>query len=142
MTDRYTYATVEEAMTDALHRYTLHYASTRDGLWLNDIDWKLVPVAYKDLGHDICGTYSFGRIVLMRCLVPSAVFDVYIHELRHRWQRERNILTYLIGKFYRPLIERDAEAEQEKAAKWIDGQRDLVAAVDAEVDSAVKTMNA
>lgn len=94
------------------------YSQTEQGKWLNDIDWQSVPVEFEGtLPGDIAGLYSFGGIVLLEADV-STIFPIYVHELRHRWQWKKNPLKYIIGKLYRPLIEDDADREQQKADDW------------------------
>ena len=94
------------------------YSQTESGKWLNDFCWADVPVTFKgELPGDIAGLYSFGGIVLLRADV-STIFPIYVHELRHRWQWKRNPLKYIVGKLYRPLIENDADTEQNKADNW------------------------
>ena len=101
------------------------YSQTEDGNWLNDFRWADVPVAFKnELPGDIAGLYSFGSIVLLDADV-STIFPIYVHELRHRWQWERKPLKYIIGKLYRPLIENDADLEQQKADNWFCEMADL-----------------
>lgn len=117
-----------ERIVDILKEYVLEYVKTEDGKWIGDMDdWSLIPVELKRFSDpDICGSYSFGTIYLMECGVPNAIFEIYVHELRHAWQKRTCLWKYLIGKIYRPLIENRAFEEQEKAAKWIDGQQELV----------------
>lgn len=94
------------------------YAKTPDGSWLNEFDWSSVPVTFKnDLPDYIAGYYSFGGIVLREADVAS-IFAIYVHELRHRWQRLKHPVRYLIGKIYRPLIENDADEQETLADYW------------------------
>ena len=98
---------------------------TEDGKWLNDFRWADVPVAFEGtLPGDIAGLYSFGGIVLLHADV-STIFPIYVHELRHRWQWEKNPLKYIIGKLYRPLIENDADREQIYADEWFCARVDM-----------------
>jgi hypothetical protein len=94
------------------------YAKTPDGSWLNDFDWKNVPVKFKKLKHDVVGCHFLGRITLMEVVDVSLIFDIYIHELRHVWQSKKQPLRYLAGKLFRRLIEDDADREEAKAAEW------------------------
>ena len=105
------------ALLEELKDEVWRYSQTEDGQWLNNLDWIDVPVSFKDkLPGDIAGLYSFGGIVLLHADL-STIFPIYVHELRHRYQWKKNSLKYLIGKLYRPLIEDDADMEQEKADK-------------------------
>lgn len=105
-----------------LKRIALKYSFTEEGSWLNEINWTAIPVSITELPKDVCGMYSFGRIWLMPCLQPEAVFSTYVHELRHRWQKEKHLLMFLAGKVIRPIIENDAEREEAKAQAWINGR--------------------
>lgn len=94
------------------------YSQTEAGKWLNDIDWANIPVKFIDkLPWTISGIYGFRFIFLLRADV-STIFMMYIHELYHRWQWKKNPLKYIVGKLYRPLIENDADREQQKADDW------------------------
>lgn len=94
------------------------YSETPSGKWLKDFDWSSVPVTFKDkFPGDVAGYYSFGKIVLLNTDIFT-IFPIYVHELRHRWQWKKNPLKYIIGKLYRPLIQNDAYAEQDKATEW------------------------
>ena len=116
-------------IVDILKEYVLEYAKTDDGKWIGDMDnWSIIPVVLKRFDNDVCGSYSFGTISLMECGVPSIIFDIYVHELRHAWQRRHCLWKYLLGKVYRPLIENRAYEEQDKAANWISSQKELVIA--------------
>lgn len=105
-------------MTNQLQSLAEEYAKTPHGKWLNDFDWKSVPVRFKRLKHDVIGYHFFGRITLMEVADISLIFDIYIHELRHVWQAEKQPLRYLVGKLFRRLIEDDADREEAKAAEW------------------------
>ena len=110
-----------------LHEYTREYAMTTNGSWLNDFDWISIPVDLKMFADpDVCGQYTFGVIFIMECGVPSVIFEIYVHELRHAWQKQKCLWKYLLGKIYRPLIENRAYEEQEKAGEWIRQRSDLV----------------
>lgn len=97
------------------------YAKTSDGVWLNDFDWRRVPVRFKELRNDVVGYHFLGTITLMKVVDVSLIFDIYIHELRHVWQWKKQPLRYLIGKLIRPLIEKDADREERKALEWYNG---------------------
>ena len=113
------------ALLEELKDEVWRYSQTEDGQWLNNIDWIDVPVSFKDkLPGDIAGLYSFGGIVLLHADL-STIFPIYVHELRHRYQWKKNPLKYLIGKLYRPLIEDDADMEQEKADNWFCGRQEI-----------------
>jgi hypothetical protein len=102
-----------------LKRYAELYAETTNGKWLNDFDWQSVPIiTISKLPGDVVGMYSFGRIVILDTNV-EIIFSTYIHELRHRWQWKTSPLKYILGKFYRPLIENDADNETEKSDCFI-----------------------
>ena len=113
------------ALLEELKDEVWRFSQTEDGQWLNNIDWIDVPVSFKDkLPGDIAGLYSFGGIVLLHADL-STIFPIYVHELRHRYQWKKNPLKYLIGKLYRPLIEDDADMEQEKADNWFCGRQEI-----------------
>ena len=96
------------------------YRGTFDGSWLDDFDWRGVPVNFTTrLPKDVVGRYWFGRIELMSCCDPRLIFPTYIHELRHRWQWCRHPFKYMIGKIYRPLIEDDARCQELAAENWV-----------------------
>lgn len=103
---------------EKLKQLTSEYAHTADGRWLNDFDWKKVPVEFCNLPFGIVGMYSFGKIKLLNCPDPGLIFPIYVHELRHRWQRKKHPFKYLIGKLYRPLIEDDADEQEKLADDW------------------------
>lgn len=105
-------------MIRQLQSLTEEYAETDDGKWLNDFDWDSVPVRLKALKHGIVGYHFFGKITLADSACVGLIFDIYIHELRHVWQSKKQPLRYLLGKLYRPLIEKDADVEETKALKW------------------------
>lgn len=106
-------------MLTQLKKLTTDYAKTADGSWLNDFDWQNVPVKFKKLTNGVIGYHFFGQITLMEVCDVSLIFDIYIHELRHVWQSKKQPLRYLAGKLIRPLIEKDADREEEKALKWV-----------------------
>lgn len=94
------------------------YAKTEQGKWLNDYDWDNVPVVViTKLPGDIAGMYSCGYIVLLDG-DESIIAPIYLHELRHRWQWQKQRFKYLLGKLYRPLIEKDAYARQAEFEEW------------------------
>ena len=106
-------------MINQLNKLASEYAQTDEGKWLNEFDWSAVPVKFKPLGWDIVGLQFFGRIVLMEVADVNLIFDIYIHELRHVWQRKKRPFFYLTGKLLRFLIENDADAEEAKALYWL-----------------------
>ena len=110
-------------MIDKLKNLASDYAETPSGKWLNEFDWKSVPVRLKKLKHGVIGYHFFGRITLMEVVDVSLIFDIYIHELRHVWQSKKQPLRYLAGKLFRKLIEDDADTEELKANKWYSGRR-------------------
>lgn len=105
-------------MMCTLDAITVKYAQTEEGKWLNDIDWRSVPVEFTDLPFGIVGTYSWGKIKLLPSPDVGLIFPVYIHELRHRWQSQKHPLKYIIGKLYRPIIEKDADDQELLAETW------------------------
>ena len=105
-------------MTNELQSLASEYAETPSGKWLNEFDWQNVPVKFKKLKHDVIGYHFFGRIKLMEVCDVSLIFDIYIHELRHVWQSRKQPLRYFAGKLYRPLIEDDAEEQEQLAEYW------------------------
>jgi len=102
-----------------LKNLALRYCMTQEGRWITQIDWPAIPVELADLKGDVMGTYSFGAILLRKCPDANMLFGTYIHELRHRWQWEKHPFTYIIGKIYRPLIEKDACVQEGLADNWI-----------------------
>ena len=106
-------------MITKLKSLASEYATTPSGSWLNEFDWKAVPVRFKKLKHDVIGYHFFGRITLMEVVDVSLIFDIYIHELRHVWQSKKQPLRYLVGKLFRKLIEDDADREETKALTWL-----------------------
>ena len=110
-------------MINQLKKLASEYAQTDEGKWLNDFDWDAVPVKFKPMGWDIVGLQFFGRIVLMEVADVNLIFDIYIHELRHVWQRKTQPLRYLAGKLFRKLIEDDADAEELKAFAWLNKRK-------------------
>lgn len=109
---------------DILREMAGKYAVTEDGAWLNDIRWADAPVAFRKLPWGICGMHFFGRIYLLECAEPLALFPTYIHELRHRWQSARHPFLYLMGKLWRPLIEDDARYHEFIAQEWLASRGD------------------
>lgn len=106
-----------------LHMFAHEYRMTESGSWLGDFLWYDIPIEFKKLKNDVVGYYAFGKIVLMEVLGAEVIFDIYIHELRHAWQRQKHPFRYFIGKLYRPLIEEDADREELKALKWLNDER-------------------
>lgn len=102
------------------HKYCL----TEQGKWLTDFEWVKIPVEFEELRGDVCGKYAFGKIILKDCHDAKLIFSVYIHELRHRWQWIQNPVKYVIGKVFRPLIEKDAYAQQDLADEWVVNVKD------------------
>lgn len=110
--------TDKEDFLNVLKDFVNTYQNTIQGKWLKDIEWATIPVTFKDeLPGIIAGMYSCGKIVLLNADV-STIFPIYVHELRHRWQWKKHPLKYLVGKLYRPLIENDADREQQNADDW------------------------
>ncbi len=109
----------EDEIVKSLKQRAQSYAMTDAGQWLLDFKWWDVKVALRVLPPDVCGMYFFGVIYLMDCLEADAIFPTYIHELRHRWQRVTNPVTYYIGKIYRPIIEDDARRQEHLAEDWL-----------------------
>lgn len=97
------------------------YAISEKGKWLQEFPWKSIPVNLKTLPRDVCGMYFAGKICLMNSVDALCLFPIYIHELRHRWQRVTCPILYFIGKIYRPLIEEDAVAEEDRSRAWLEG---------------------
>ena len=101
------------------------YSRTAEGSWLDDFDWKSVPVKFKQLRNDVVGYHFLGTITLLEVVDESFIFDIYVHELRHVWQWKKHPLRYIAGKLYRPLIEDDADREELKALKWYENRRSV-----------------
>ena len=118
----YSSTDTSEDVLDTLKKLVFRYSYTPDGGWLTEFRWREIPVEFRDLKHDICGMYSFGKIVLLTSGEAAPIFPIYVHELRHRWQWKKQPLRYLLGKIYRPLIENDADAEEYKAECWVQSQ--------------------
>ncbi len=110
-------------MIDKLKELAEAYSRTAEGDWLNEFDWRAVPVKFRPLGYDIVGFHAFGKITLAEVVDASFIFDIYIHELRHVWQWKKHPLRYIAGKLYRPLIEDDADREESRALKWYENRR-------------------
>ena len=108
-----------DEITRCLQALVRRYCLTESGKWISDFEWAKIPVELKDLGGDVVGKYSFGKIILKESYEPNLIFSVYVHELRHRWQWITNPVKYIIGKVIRPIIERDAYHQQDLAEKWI-----------------------
>lgn len=95
------------------------FSRTTEGAWLNEFDWEKVPVTFcAKLPFGVVGAQFFGRILLLDSPDPGQIFSIYVHELRHVWQREKAPLLYYIGKLYRPLIENDADKFENIAEEW------------------------
>lgn len=109
-------------MIKELKYLSSEYAETLSGKWLNEFDWKSVPVRFKKLKHGVVGCHFLGRITLMEVVDVSLIFDIYIHELRHVWQSKKQPLRYLVGKLFRKLIEDDADREEAKALTWFNSR--------------------
>ena len=105
-------------MLNQLKSLADEYAKTPDGDWLNDFNWRNVPVKFKNLKNGVVGCHFFGTITLKESPDAGLIFDIYIHELRHVWQSRKQPLRYLAGKLFRRLIEDDADNEEIKAFKW------------------------
>lgn len=109
----------KEAIIESIRSITKEYSRSKTGAWLNELKWEEIPVSIKKLPEDVCGMYSLGRIWLMESLVPESIFPTYVHELRHRWQWSKSRILYMLGKIYRPLIEKDAVAREEESGDWL-----------------------
>lgn len=105
-------------MLNKLKSLTDEYSKTADGDWLNDFNWRNVPVKFKNLNNYVVGYHFFGTITLKESPDAGLIFDIYIHELRHVWQSRKQPLRYLAGKLFRRLIEDDADREEINAYKW------------------------
>ena len=99
--------------------------------WLDNFEWEWVPVTFsEDLPRDVLGMYILGKITLMKVFSMQAIFPIYIHELRHRWQWKTKPLKYLLGKIWRPIIENDAVDQQQAAEAWMDEHADQYRHID------------
>lgn len=117
-----------------LKRYTRLYAKTADGNWLNTFEWEKIPlITISEFRNpDIMGSYNLGRITV-RDTNLELVFSTYIHELYHQYQKNCNLMLYIVGKGlrlltpilrrvgveYTPRFEREADIETAKADKFI-----------------------
>jgi len=107
-------------MMEELTKLASEYEETVYGEWLREFSWRAVPVEFRDLPFGIVGMQRRGRIVLKKSPEAALIFDIYIHELRHVWQRQKHPARYLTGLLFRPLIERDADAEEAQALDWLE----------------------
>lgn len=107
-----------------LYRLIYKYAQTEQGKWLNDFKWADIPIILiSKLPGEIAGAYGCGYILLLD-VDEKIIAPTYLHELRHRWQWHKQKIKYLLGKVFRPLIEKDAYREEEIFREYLNEQND------------------
>ena len=120
-----------------LMHYVTCYSQTREGRWLNDFEFRSIPVEWcyaMEPNDGILGAFSSltGKIYLQpedvdKIAHGSAWVELLaptmIHELRHVWQYTRNKLLYVlccIPGVRRLTLERDAWRETDPAQEFCD----------------------
>lgn len=133
-----------DGQRDRLMHYVSRYAKTRNGLWLNDFEFRAIALEWCYVmkpADGILGAFSFltGKVYLQpeeidKIARGSAWVELLaptlIHELRHVWQYKRNPLKYIlcsIPGLRQITLERDAWRETEPAQDFCD---ELMAAED------------
>ena len=129
---------------ERLMHYVTRYAKTRNGLWLNDFEFRAIALEWCYVmkpADGILGAFSFltGKVYLQpeeidKIARGSAWVELLaptlIHELRHVWQYKRNPLKYIlccIPGLRQITLERDAWRETDPAQDFCD---ELMAAED------------
>lgn len=129
---------------ERLMHYVSRYAKTRNGLWLNDFEFRAIALEWcyaMKPSDGILGAFSFltGKVYLQpeeidKIARGSAWVELLaptlIHELRHVWQYKRNPLKYIlccIPGLRQITLERDAWRETDPAQDFCD---ELMAAED------------
>lgn len=129
---------------ERLMHYVTRYAKTRNGLWLNDFEFRAIALEWcysMKPADGILGAFSFltGKVYLQpeeidKIARGSAWVELLaptlIHELRHVWQYKRNPLKYIlccIPGLRQITLERDAWRETDPAQDFCD---ELMAAED------------
>lgn len=126
-----------DGQRERLMHYVTRYANTREGAWLNDFEFRAVPIWWNyamEPGDGILGAFSFltGKVYLQpeeidKIARGSAWVELLaptlIHELRHVWQYKRHPLWYIlccIPGLRQITLERDAWRETEPAQRFCD----------------------
>lgn len=136
---------VPESERNRMFRRVNQFAQTENGEWLNAINWRAVNLKWA-LGmtrkKSVIGCFVFKSNTIY--LQPENVYEstkysqwveliapTLIHELRHKWQYERNMLAYLclcwLPILRKWTLERDCE-KIEKAAEAFCEEMDRVEA--------------
>ncbi len=122
---------------ERLMHYVSRYAKTRNGLWLNDFEFRAIALEWcyaMKPSDGILGAFSFltGKVYLQpeeidKIARGSAWVELLaptlIHELRHVWQFKRGPLKYIlccIPGLRQITLERDAWRETEPAQEFCD----------------------
>ena len=122
---------------ERLMHYVTRYAKTRNGLWLNDFEFRAIALEWcyaMKPADGILGAFSFltGKVYLQpeeidKIARASAWVELLaptlIHELRHVWQYKRNKVKYVlccIPGLRQITLERDAWRETEPAQDFCD----------------------
>lgn len=133
-----------DGQRDRLMHYVSRYAKTRNGLWLNDFEFRAIKLEWcysMEPADGVLGAFSFltGKVYLQpeeidKIARGSAWVELLaptlIHELRHVWQYKRNPLKYIlccIPGLRQITLERDAWRETDPAQDFCD---ELMAAED------------
>lgn len=133
-----------DGQRERLMHYVSRYAKTRNGLWLNDFEFRAIKLEWcyaMKPADGVLGAFSFltGKVYLQpeeidKIARGSAWAELLaptlIHELRHVWQYKRNPLKYIlcsIPGLRQITLERDAWRETEPAQDFCD---ELMAAED------------
>ena len=126
-----------DGQRERLMHYVSRYAKTRNGLWLNDFEFRAIKLEWcyaMKPSDGILGAFSFltGKVYLQpeeidKIARGSAWVELLaptlIHELRHVWQYKRNPLKYIlccIPGLRQITLERDAWRETEPAQDFCD----------------------
>lgn len=148
---------VPESERNRMFRRVNQFAQTENGEWLNAINWRGVNLKWA-LGmmtrkKSVLGCYVFKSNTIY--LQPEDVYNsgkgsqwpelmvpTLIHELRHKWQYERNRLAYRLLCWLPILrkwtLERDAEKITKKADEFCEEMDRVEAAAEYERKQAEK----
>ena len=103
-----------------LRHYASLYSMTEQGAWLNDFDWKKYPVKWID-GPGMGSRWLTNSIWIdpeSDTMSENMIFNTYIHELRHIWQRKRQGVIIYALKNITQINEPDAVKAGLDAANW------------------------
>lgn len=128
---------VSENEQNRMFRRVNQFAQLPEGEWLNSINWRAVTLKWAcgmNQENGVMGCYVFANNTVY--LQPEDVYmsskysswpelitPTLIHELRHKWQYERNKLLYILCclPFLREItIERDAWKTTQSAQDFCD----------------------